>query len=190
MHADLFEETTNHYGHAQQSGTSGQRSFVAVVQRQELIFQDAAARESENHEEKYRKLLALLRGHRTPFKDGDEPSGQKPHPGTCDWLVKNEEMVTWVGVNPHCTKLWVYGKPGAGKQESIVVISAWEVDMTRQKCAQHLPDRTSTEHWTSHNHFASVHLPGPLQEQKYFVSSKRCLSATHPTQAFIHCFPV
>ncbi|CAD6441286.1 cb3ba11b-506d-45aa-9e63-7c7903804476 [Sclerotinia trifoliorum] len=107
---------TDHYGLNKYENRED-ASYKAV--KSEIIEMIKARIENDKKEEikiddKYQALLESIGNHRHNFKSVRENRRSALTPGTCQWILEQQEFLRW-SENTVSKVMWVLGKPGSGK---------------------------------------------------------------------------
>ena len=76
---------------------------------------EIAKREREQVSAQYQSVLLWLEAKDSEQDDIFDALSNSSYPGTCEWILKNSKIVSWLRQEQHEPFLWLMGKPGSGK---------------------------------------------------------------------------
>lgn len=85
------------------------------------LYEDIARREAETRDWQLRDTLAWLdlQGQDREQEELLERRSKARLDGTCEWILRNPKISTWLDEQDRRLFVWLRGKPGSGKQHTI-----------------------------------------------------------------------
>ncbi|KAH7163473.1 hypothetical protein B0J13DRAFT_634785 [Dactylonectria estremocensis] len=111
-HEDLVDKTANAVNIAHAAKLREQLSTWRTERLEEL-----AKQENEDFARQYQAIVGWMKlddADQQVIFDSIATEGAK-HPGTCDWILKQKSLVSWMKAKPETPFLWLEGNPGTGK---------------------------------------------------------------------------
>ncbi|KAI1734594.1 hypothetical protein F4680DRAFT_336723 [Xylaria scruposa] len=99
--------------------------IIEAKQWRERLALQVTDRENDRIDRQRQSVIAWLALEHLPQDDNREKLIRDCLQGSCDWVLKQEEMASWAKIDSKLSVIWLHGKPGAGKS----VICANLVDL-------------------------------------------------------------
>jgi hypothetical protein len=78
------------------------------------LLEQIEKKENEKLTHDFDAVLSWLDAARLDQENEMDSRTESCHPGSCDWIFKNQKMKSWVGQGHVTPALWLHGKPGSG----------------------------------------------------------------------------
>ncbi|KAI3329791.1 hypothetical protein F4824DRAFT_372120 [Ustulina deusta] len=121
--------------------------IIEAKQWREKLASQVATREKDRLDRRRQSVIAWLALEQLPHDDNREKLLRDCLKGSCDWVLKQEKVASWVKIDSRLPVVWLHGKPGAGKS----VICASLIDLLEDSgittfsyfCKYHQDDTSS-----------------------------------------------
>ncbi|KAI0976556.1 hypothetical protein F4678DRAFT_413747 [Xylaria arbuscula] len=102
--------------------------IIEAKQWREKLSSQVATQEKDRQERNRQSVIAWLALENLPQDDNREKLLRDCLEGSCDWVLKQEKVASWIKVDSQSPVVWLHGKPGAGKS----VICASLIDLMQE----------------------------------------------------------
>lgn len=89
--------------------------IIEVRQWRDRLESQVATKEKDRINRDRQSVIAWLALENLPQDDNREKLLRDCLPGSCDWVLKQEKLASWVKIDSKLPVVWLHGKPGAGK---------------------------------------------------------------------------
>ncbi len=89
--------------------------IIEAKQWREKLASQVATREKDRLDRRRQSVIAWLALEQLPHDDNREKLLRDCLKGSCDWVLKQEKVASWVKIDSRLPVVWLHGKPGAGK---------------------------------------------------------------------------
>ncbi|KAJ2988979.1 hypothetical protein NUW58_g3702 [Xylaria curta] len=122
--------------------------IIEAKQWRDKLASQVDTREQDRADRQRQSVISWLALEHPPQDDNREKLLRDCLPGSCDWVLKQDKMASWVKVDSRLAVVWMHGKPGAGKSSVIcatLVNSLEDSDVTTFSyfCKYHQDDTSS-----------------------------------------------
>jgi len=99
--------------------------IIEAKQWRERLESQVTTKEKDRHERNRQSAIAWLALDNIPQDDNREKLLRDCLQGSCDWVLTQEKVASWIKVDSKLPVVWLHGKPGAGKSVDINSYTYW-----------------------------------------------------------------